>query len=74
MITYQSFMLGTRLRRSSFPANTCTDHEHCTMCGAKFSAEPKDLQEGYVDVEGNHWVCFECMRDYKDEYGWSVES
>ena len=69
---YQGFLLGARFRRSVFSAHGGSDHEHCAMCGAKFSERPGDLREGYVTLNGEHWVCAECLRDYGQEYKWTV--
>lgn len=74
MITYQRFMIGTRLKKSIYPASPIDDHEHCTMCGAKFSAHQGDIHEGYVTLDGQHWICSECLNDYSEEYGWIVEN
>ena len=45
---YQGFMLNKELKKSRFIPSVENDHEHCTMCGAKFSANHDDIQEGYV--------------------------
>ena len=37
MVDYQQFMFGAHLKRSAYPVSPLDDHEHCTMCGAKFS-------------------------------------
>ena len=71
MITYQRFMINVKLKKSVFSPSAESDHEHCTMCGAKFSANPNDLQEGYVTLDGQHWVCSDCLNDYKKEYQWT---
>ena len=74
MITYQRFMIGARLKKSKFQSHSDADHEHCTMCGHKFSLGPNDLHEGYVTQDGAHWICPECLREFSDEYGWSAEN
>lgn len=74
MITYQRFMIGAHLRQSTYHATPCSDHEHCTMCGVKFSESSKELQHGYVTLDGRHWVCKECLNDYKEEYDWILEN
>lgn len=74
MITYQGFMIGAQLRKRRFTAREDNDHEHCTMCGIEFSMLPSDLHEGYVSASGEHWVCPECVHEYKSEYRWTIES
>lgn len=72
MITYQRFMLYAKLQKSTFHAHGEIDHEHCVMCGAKFSEAPVDLQEGYVTWNRDHWVCPDCLNDFRDEYHWTL--
>ena len=74
MVDYQQFMFGAHLKRSAYPVSPLDDHEHCTMCGAKFSENLDGIHEGYVTTDGQHWVCNECLNDYKKEYGWVVEN
>ena len=74
MITYQRFMINAQLKRSVFQTRLGCDHEHCTMCGAKFSSKDADLHEGYVTSNDTHWVCRECMNDYRNEYNWTIEN
>ena len=72
MHTYQGFMIGKTLYRRNFLPVPESDHEHCTMCGAKFSADSADLQTGFADADNVHWICTECFEEYKNEYGWTV--
>lgn len=46
------------------------DHDHCEFCGAKFSLDKNDLNEGYATKDGYHWVCQDCYNDFKDEFNW----
>lgn len=70
---YQGFLLGARFRRSVFSAHGGSDHEHCAMCGAKFSERPGDLREGYVTLNGGHWVCA-CATMLRSTNGLSPET
>ena len=72
MRLYQAFMLNAALRPSPFTPTPANDHEHCVMCGIKFSAHPDDLHSGYVTLDNRHWVCPECLTEYKTEYRWTV--
>ncbi len=69
---YQGFLIGQRLRKVAFTPSENMDHEHCNMCGAKFSSAPDDLHEGYATEDGVNWVCPACELQYKDEYAWTV--
>ncbi len=74
MITYQRFMVNAKLKKSTFLPCDENDHEHCTMCGVKFSKAQNDMHEGYVTLDGQHWVCPECLNDYAKEYSWTLEN
>lgn len=72
MRLYQSFMRNATLRSDSFTPTKDCDHEHCVMCGAKFSASPCDLHHGYVTLDNQHWLCPACLNDFRTEYRWTV--
>ena len=72
MHIYQAFMIGKTLYRRDFSPDLQSDHEHCTLCGTKFSANPGDLQSGFADADNIHWVCTECFAECKNEYRWTV--
>ena len=72
MRLYQAFMQNVTLRRSIFTPTSGNDHEHCVMCGIRFSAQPEDLQNGYVTFDNRHRVCPEFLNEYKTEYRWTV--
>ena len=65
---YQHYMIGAELKRFSFDPNQLGDHDHCIMCGAKFSKNPEDEKEGYITLDQKYIVCDECFREYKEEY------
>lgn len=50
------------------------EHDHCEFCGAKFSKEPEDLNEGYVTGDGYHWVCPTCYEDFRDRFHWTLST
>ena len=54
MRLYQAFMLNAALRPSIFIPTPTNDHEHCVLCGMKFSAHPDDLHSGYVTLDNRH--------------------
>lgn len=72
---------GTELIRRAYGASRpdC-DHDHCTMCSAKFGDAPipDALTEGYTTTadyprgEGYEWVCPGCFEDFADEFIWKV--
>lgn len=72
MITYQSFLVGKRLFSREFKQSKTSDHEHCNMCGAKFSENSNDLHYGFSTEDQIGWVCPECFEYYKNEYKWTI--
>ncbi len=51
------------------------DHDHCVACWAKFMESGADvLTEGYATEDSYHWICSDCLRDLKDEMGWTLAS
>ena len=72
---------GTEFIQRAYSApRPAWDHDHCTMCSAKFgdAAMPDALTEGYTTTaayargEGYEWVCTDCFEDFSDEFGWKV--
>lgn len=47
------------------------DHDHCEFCWAKF---PEEWEAGYCTLDGQHWICLVCYRDFKAQFGWRGES
>ena len=54
MIPYQAFMKNAALRKNVFRPNGENDHEHCVMCGAKFSLREGGLHTGFATLDGAH--------------------
>lgn len=71
---YMAFRVGKPMRCDRFHASTENDHEHCVMCGGKFSENASVLQTGYRTTDAAHWVCSACFDEYRAEYQWSVLS
>lgn len=72
---------GTEFVRRTYRApRPDGDHDHCSMCFAKFHdpAEPDSLAEGYTTTadfpggEAYEWVCPRCFEDFAEESGWKV--
>ncbi len=57
------------------------DHDHCEVCGVKFATfEGNDiLKAGYATNEphpegnGYDWVCADCFKEHKQDFGWKVK-
>lgn len=65
------YLLGAALSPRRFEA-TSTDHYHCEICWAKFSAEPEDLHFGFYEEKSNSWICESCFHDFKAHFDWTV--
>lgn len=64
------------------------DHAHCEFCQVAFaehrtvaarpSTDRRVVTEGYLvaesGVESQKWICEECFEDFKDEFGWLVNT
>ena len=77
----QSLVPGTQFAFRSYQVpRPDWDHDHCSMCFAKFS-EPigaGTVHEGYATTadfprgEAYEWICAACFDDFSDEFGWVV--
>jgi len=68
----ESFLSGVKLIYQKYkPYRSGWEHDHCEFCGAKFSLDKKDLNEGYATEDRYHWVCEDCYNDFKDEFKWN---
>ena len=80
LIDVAGHLKGQSLRRKMWTRwSERWDHDHCTVCGAKFAEfEGADIQkEGYATTESYtrgtdyEWVCLECFSKFKDKLNWS---
>ena len=77
----EDYLMGVKLYHVPFtPLSEHRDHEHCEFCFGKFCLHPDHpefLRKGYCTANGNcpgaHWVCPQCFRDFREEFGWTVE-
>ncbi len=70
MHIYQAFLMGRAFEWAKFEPDPFWDHEHCAMCGQKFSAAPGDALYGWR-TDGGDWVCAACFAEYQSEYRWT---
>jgi hypothetical protein len=69
----ERYLTGAKLLRRKYALQSASwDHDHCEFCGAKFSLNEGDLHEGYVTLDGKHWICDGCFNDFRDRFGWDV--
>lgn len=45
-------------------------HEHCEFCMEKVTMDKEG--EFYCTTDMQHWVCSECINDFKERFGWNV--
>ena len=50
------------------------DHDHCDFCWSKFCAEKNGdcLNEGFVTLDGKHWVCRPCFEEFRNLFHFAV--
>ncbi len=71
MHRYQEFLIGKQFICKAFIPNKTGDHEHCKMCGEKFTGTEIPPKPGYGAVDGSGWVCRNCFDEYRKEYKWT---
>ncbi len=49
------------------------DHDHCSFCWSKFGYNESDISDGYCSIDGKHWVCDNCFKDFQTEFGFKVK-
>lgn len=52
------------------------EHDHCEFCSAKFKDVDADdvLRYGYSTKNDYWWVCEKCFEDFKDRFGFNIET
>ena len=69
----ERFLFGKKLFWRDYCLNSDrSNHDHCEFCGAKFSCEKGDLENGYATEDGYHWICKKCFEDFETEFCWKV--
>ncbi len=72
MYKYQGFLVGKQFIFKVFVPSKKGDHEHCNMCGEKFTGTEIPPKLGYGALDGIGWVCKNCFDEYKIEYKYCV--
>ena len=60
-------LIGVTLtHREWTPASVRDDHDHCSLCWAKFAklGVPGELHVGWCTLDRLHWVCQQCTDDF----------
>jgi len=66
-------LIGVTLtHREWTPASVRDDHDHCALCWAKFAklGVPGELHVGWCTSDRLHWVCQQCIDDFKVRFQW----
>jgi hypothetical protein len=63
------------IRRRYVPGPHDWDVAHCAFCLAPFvdATRPDVLREGFVTLDGRHWVCPACFEDFRQAFGFVVD-
>jgi len=73
----EDYLLGREFEKREYQqASETWDHDHCDFCWKKFcqagtevaAAVPGCLTEGFVTLDGDHWVCEVCFFDFRFKY------
>jgi hypothetical protein len=56
------------------PCRSDWEHDHCEFCHQKFSHFDEDLKIGYTTKDKYRWICIDCFKDFKEEFGWITNS
>jgi len=75
LMNQERYLKGVPLKHSVWtPPSETWDHDHCEFCFEKFSQYEGDMHDGYCTIDEYHWICEECFEDFKDIFGWKVET
>jgi hypothetical protein len=71
----ERYLKGAVLKWAAYkPLHEGWDHDHCEFCNRKFMDREEELREGYVTLDGRHWVCKGCAEDFRIQFEWSITS
>lgn len=65
------YLLGANVVRSPYvPALSGWDVAHCVFCLVPFvdSARHAVMPEGFVTLDGLHWICPACYQDFRQAF------
>jgi hypothetical protein len=69
-------LIGVTLSRREWTADSVRDdHDHCALCWAKFAKLGPfgELHVGWRTSDGRHWVCQQCVDDFKVRFQWVLK-
>lgn len=71
----ERYLKGAVLKWAAYkPSRDEGDHDHCEFCARKFMDREGELREGYVTLDGRHWICKSCTDDFKIQFEWNIAS
>ncbi len=70
----EEYLSKAKLVRVRFKAYGEWDHLHCAFCWDKISENEGDLHTAYSTLDFRHLICEECYNDFKDSFGWEIET
>ena len=69
----QAFLADATLEWTDWqPQRPDWDHDHCEFCRTKFAGpeSPDSLHVGFATPDRYHWVCRQCVSDFRSRFGW----
>jgi hypothetical protein len=71
----ESYLLQAALRLQDYSKyREGWDHDHCEFCGVIFSEAEGGMKSGYATDDRYRWICVPCFEDFREEFGWTVET
>ncbi len=67
-----NYMHCVGLKKVNYKATETNDHQHCAFCMGKFGESDDWMRSGYCPLNGYHWVCEACFRDFQEQFAWSL--
>lgn len=67
----EAYLRGAKVVFQRYRApSTDWDHDHCDFCWEKFSVESKPgvHNEGYATENRKHWICKQCLADFREQF------
>ncbi|MBQ8550243.1 MAG: hypothetical protein IJ426_02760 [Clostridia bacterium] len=73
LLNQKEYLMAAKLVKTTYKQkNEGNDHEHCSFCWEKFSENRDDLNEGFCTSDGRHWICEDCLDDFKEMFNFEV--
>lgn len=66
----KDYLVGKTIRWKRIPPHGDGDGELCIFCWKELRASDENRNEGFQEEECGEWICFPCMEEFLDAFGW----